>query len=239
MAGSDEVNSHPVGNRDDAKFLVTGAELKAIVNDAVAKALERQYNAVRQRSLRNADSEKRKREDENSRRSGKKHRGNRDSKKGSEARRNDQQSGDRPKCKVCRKHHFGRCRRVWKRKEDGWNTIQNKQDFKQERRFDNREARLRNATSFFISNLPDFCDKEVLWKAFDHLDNLEDVFVPTKRDRAGNKFGFIKLSHASDTEWWIEKLKEVRVGGAVIGVNRAKFNRDGSKSFNEQRDNAY
>ena len=44
MAGSEEVNSHPVGNRDDAKFLVTGAELKAIVNDAVAKALERQYS---------------------------------------------------------------------------------------------------------------------------------------------------------------------------------------------------
>ncbi|XP_021986492.1 LRR receptor-like serine/threonine-protein kinase RPK2 [Helianthus annuus] len=43
MAGSEEVNSHPVGNRDDAKFLVTGAELKAIVNDVVAKALERQY----------------------------------------------------------------------------------------------------------------------------------------------------------------------------------------------------
>ncbi|KAJ0734416.1 putative RNA recognition motif domain, nucleotide-binding alpha-beta plait domain superfamily [Helianthus annuus] len=120
-------------------------------------------------------------------------------------------------------------KRVWRRTTDEWNTIQNKQAYRPERRFLTREERLRNATSFFISNLPDSCDKAALWKAFEHLDNLEDVFVPAKRDRAGNKFGFVKLSNVKDSEWWIEKLKEVRVDGAVIGVNRAKFNRDGSK----------
>ncbi|KAF5811168.1 putative nucleotidyltransferase, Ribonuclease H [Helianthus annuus] len=67
-------------------------------------------DAVRQRSLRNADSEKRKREDDGSHRSSKKHRGNRDHKKGSENKKNDRQSGDKPLCKVCQKHHFGRCR---------------------------------------------------------------------------------------------------------------------------------
>ncbi|KAJ0921089.1 putative nucleotidyltransferase, Ribonuclease H [Helianthus annuus] len=67
-------------------------------------------DAVRQRSLRNADSEKRKREDDDSRKSNKKHRGNCDHKRGSENKRNDRQSGDKPLCKVCQKHHFGRCR---------------------------------------------------------------------------------------------------------------------------------
>ncbi|KAF5802176.1 putative nucleotidyltransferase, Ribonuclease H [Helianthus annuus] len=67
-------------------------------------------DAARQRALRSAESDKRKREDDNSRRLSKKQRGNRDGKKGSEARRSEQQSGDRPKCKICRKHHFGRCR---------------------------------------------------------------------------------------------------------------------------------
>ncbi|KAJ0789872.1 putative nucleotide-binding alpha-beta plait domain superfamily, RNA-binding domain superfamily [Helianthus annuus] len=91
------------------------------------------------------------------------------------------------------------------------------------------EARLQNTTSFFISNLPDGCDKASLWSAFEHLDNLEDDFVPYKKDRSGNKFGFIKLSNVSDPAWWMEKLKEVRIDGAVLGVNLAWFNRDGSK----------
>ncbi|KAF5804367.1 putative RNA recognition motif domain, nucleotide-binding alpha-beta plait domain superfamily [Helianthus annuus] len=107
--------------------------------------------------------------------------------------------------------------------------IQNKQVYRKEKLFRNRDARLQNATSFFISNLPESCDKNSLWKAFEHLDNLEDTFVPCKKDRAGNKFGFIKLSNVTDPVWWMEKMKEVRIDGASIGVNLARFNRDGSK----------
>ena len=44
MAGSDEVNSRPVENHDNAKIQLTGAELKALVDDVVTKALERQYS---------------------------------------------------------------------------------------------------------------------------------------------------------------------------------------------------
>ncbi|KAJ0805701.1 putative RNA recognition motif domain, nucleotide-binding alpha-beta plait domain superfamily [Helianthus annuus] len=98
-----------------------------------------------------------------------------------------------------------------------------------EKKFVSREHRLRNATSFFISNLPDDCNRDSLWHAFEHLDNLEDAFVPFKKDKAGCKFGFLKLSNISDPEWWTAKLKEVRIGGAVIGVNVARFHRDGSK----------
>ncbi|KAF5818018.1 putative RNA recognition motif domain, nucleotide-binding alpha-beta plait domain superfamily [Helianthus annuus] len=120
-------------------------------------------------------------------------------------------------------------RRVWRPLNDSWNTVLNKQVYRKEKLFSNREARLQNATSFFISNLPDSCDKFSLWKAFEHFDNLEDAFVPVKKDRAGNRFGFIKLSNVTDSAWWIEKLKEVRIDGAIIGVNLARFNRDGSK----------
>ncbi|KAJ0667352.1 putative nucleotide-binding alpha-beta plait domain superfamily, RNA-binding domain superfamily [Helianthus annuus] len=69
-----------------------------------------------------------------------------------------------------------------------------------------------------------------LWQAFSFLENLEDVFVPWKRDRAGNTFGFVKLSNVKEVDTWINRLKEVKIDGAVIGVNLAKFNRDGSKT---------
>ncbi|KAJ0790046.1 putative nucleotidyltransferase, Ribonuclease H [Helianthus annuus] len=67
-------------------------------------------DAVRLRSQRNKEAEKRKREDDTSRRSGKKHRGNGDGKKGGESRKDGQQSGEKPKCKNCQKFHFGKCR---------------------------------------------------------------------------------------------------------------------------------
>ncbi|XP_035843846.1 uncharacterized protein LOC110931179 [Helianthus annuus] len=63
----------------------------------------------RQRSLRNTDAEKGKREDDNSRRSEKKHKGNNDHKKVSGSKKEGQQMGDKPKCKICKKHYFGKC----------------------------------------------------------------------------------------------------------------------------------
>ncbi|KAJ0752281.1 putative RNA recognition motif domain, nucleotide-binding alpha-beta plait domain superfamily [Helianthus annuus] len=92
-----------------------------------------------------------------------------------------------------------------------------------------REFRLRHATTFFISNLPDGCTRDRLWEAFGFLDNLEDVFVPRKKDKAGNTFGFVKLSNVRDVASCMNSLKEVSISGAIIGVNLAKFNRDGTK----------
>ena len=54
MAGSDKINSHPMENNDNARINLTGAELKALVDDAVKKALERQYeeySGTRSRTL--------------------------------------------------------------------------------------------------------------------------------------------------------------------------------------------
>ncbi|XP_021995973.1 uncharacterized protein LOC110893161 [Helianthus annuus] len=67
-------------------------------------------DAVRQRSLRNSDEGKRKLENENSHHSDKKHKGNSDHKKSSEFKKYDQHSGEKPKCKICKKRHLGECR---------------------------------------------------------------------------------------------------------------------------------
>ncbi|KAM0021237.1 putative RNA recognition motif domain, nucleotide-binding alpha-beta plait domain superfamily [Helianthus debilis subsp. tardiflorus] len=98
-----------------------------------------------------------------------------------------------------------------------------------EKKFRNREWRLRNCTSFFISNLPESCNQDTLWKAFGHLLELEDVYVPAKRGKNGNRFGFVKLFKVTDSEFWFEKLKEVKIDGAILDVCLAKFYRDGSK----------
>ncbi|KAM0059597.1 putative nucleotidyltransferase, Ribonuclease H [Helianthus debilis subsp. tardiflorus] len=66
-------------------------------------------DAVRLRAIRSKEVEKRKREDDTSRRFGKKHRGSGEGKKGSEAKKEGRTDG-RPYCKVCKKPHSGKCR---------------------------------------------------------------------------------------------------------------------------------
>ncbi|XP_035845858.1 serine/arginine-rich splicing factor 4-like [Helianthus annuus] len=60
--------------------------------------------------LENSDAGKRKHEDDNSHHLDKKHKGNSEHKKSSGFKKDDQQLGEKPKCKVCKKRHLGRCR---------------------------------------------------------------------------------------------------------------------------------
>ncbi|KAF5795381.1 hypothetical protein HanXRQr2_Chr08g0339001 [Helianthus annuus] len=69
----------------------------------------------------------------------------------------------------------------------------------------------------------------MVWKAFEHMESLEDVYVPFKKDRAGNKFGFLKLSNVSNPDDCCAMLKDVRIDGVVIDVSLTKFDRFGSK----------
>ncbi|MFS7966445.1 hypothetical protein Hanom_Chr09g00773831 [Helianthus anomalus] len=88
-----------------------------------------------------------------------------------------------------------------------WVPVISKKQVRQEKKFLNREMRLRNTTSFYISNLHDSCNRDRLWKAFCHLD--WKMFLARRKEMG--------------------LLKEVRIDGAVLDVNLAKFNRDGSK----------
>ncbi|KAI3754362.1 hypothetical protein L1987_54144 [Smallanthus sonchifolius] len=111
--------------------------------------------------------------------------------------------------------------------EDDWEGVRYRRSVKREKSKLSREGRLRNTTTFFVSNLPVGCSSNRLWRAFVHLGNLEDAFVPRKLDGAGNGFGFIRFSGISRVESWISSLKEVTVDDAIIGINVAKYGRDG------------
>ncbi|XP_035832721.1 uncharacterized protein LOC118481656 [Helianthus annuus] len=61
------------------------------------------------RSLKNSEESKRKREEDNSRGSEKKHKGNTESKKFGSGK-GSQRAEEKPKCSTCQKRHFGKCR---------------------------------------------------------------------------------------------------------------------------------
>ncbi|XP_021979141.1 uncharacterized protein LOC110875251 [Helianthus annuus] len=111
MARSEEVNSHSLENDDNDRVNITKGELRTLINTAVSKAVKEQFKEVSEtlRSIKNSEESKRKREEDNSRGSEKKHKGNPESKKFGSGK-GSQQTEEKPKCSTCQKRHFGKCR---------------------------------------------------------------------------------------------------------------------------------
>ncbi|MFS8014882.1 putative transcription factor interactor and regulator CCHC(Zn) family [Helianthus anomalus] len=86
------------------------ASRPANFRSAADLSLSLTLDAVRLRSLKNSEESKRKREDDTSRRSEKKHKGNTDHKKESGSNKGNQRIEEKPKCMNCQKRHFGKCK---------------------------------------------------------------------------------------------------------------------------------
>ncbi|KAI3755447.1 hypothetical protein L1987_55248 [Smallanthus sonchifolius] len=76
-----------------------------------------------------------------------------------------------------------------------------------------------NETTLFLTNLPDDASTLMLRNSFRHLPNMSDAFVPRKKDRRGNIFGFIRFESVKNVDYLINEVKKDRVGSAKIGVN--------------------
>ncbi|XP_022014830.1 uncharacterized protein LOC110914338 [Helianthus annuus] len=90
MADSSEAHNHPVDQNDDARLNVTGAELQAMIDIAVNNVVDR----VLKDHKRKCDNTP-----------------NKGCKKGKTSSSYNQSKPDKakPKCKTCKKKHFGKC----------------------------------------------------------------------------------------------------------------------------------
>lgn len=88
------------------------------------------------------------------------------------------------------------------------------------------QARLVNTISFYFSNLHEDTKKRDLWKAFGGCGKVRDIFIPTKRNTEGKKFGFVRFAEECMGEELLSKLDNVWVHSVKIMVNVSRFARD-------------
>ncbi|KAK7276034.1 hypothetical protein RIF29_17165 [Crotalaria pallida] len=69
------------------------------------------------------------------------------------------------------------------------------------------QARQQNAITFF-TNFPDEYNIVDLWKCFSAVGKVGEVFVPTKLDRLGKRFGFVRFSDQCNLARLEDKLKD-------------------------------
>jgi RNA recognition motif-containing protein len=82
-----------------------------------------------------------------------------------------------------------------------------------------------SSVSFFITNFPEDCHTEDLWKVFGRFGRLGDVYIPNKVDKWVKRFAFVKFREVRDVEELSGRMEVVWFGSFKLRVNQARFSR--------------
>ncbi|KAK7291160.1 hypothetical protein RIF29_06084 [Crotalaria pallida] len=88
------------------------------------------------------------------------------------------------------------------------------------------QARQQNTVSYFFTNFPDDYNVSDLWKRFSEVGKVGEVFIPTKLDKFGKRFGFVRFSTQNSLPVLDERLKDFWIGSYKVFINKPRFNRD-------------
>lgn len=84
----------------------------------------------------------------------------------------------------------------------------------------------KETTSFFFTNFPEEVQVVELWSLFAKHGRVGEVYVPNKRDKHGNRFGFVKFKEIKSMEALSARLEDVWMGTFRLRVNLSLFGRN-------------
>ncbi|PPS11771.1 hypothetical protein GOBAR_AA08864 [Gossypium barbadense] len=96
-------------------------------------------------------------------------------------------------------------------------------------------------TTVFVYNIAFSMHWKGLWALFGYHGDVVDAFIPLKRCRNGNMFGFVRFNNERDAQRAILRLNGFSLMGMRIGVKMARYNgrrkiwqNDSGQKFQEQ-----
>ncbi|MFS7908364.1 putative RNA recognition motif domain, nucleotide-binding alpha-beta plait domain superfamily [Helianthus anomalus] len=89
-------------------------------------------------------------------------------------------------------------------------------------------------TKFFVSNLPDSSSSKDIGEVFSDFGEVVGVYVARKRDKKGNRFGFVSFRGVRDPSELEGSMKGIRMGSFKLLVNVARFAAENSKFHVQQ-----
>ncbi|GKA42666.1 nucleotide-binding alpha-beta plait domain-containing protein [Tanacetum coccineum] len=81
------------------------------------------------------------------------------------------------------------------------------------------------STSIYVTNFPDYFSYSDLWKECQEYGRVIDAFIPNRRSKAGNKFGFVCFIHIKDVDHLVRNLCTIWVGHLRLHATVARFQR--------------
>lgn len=79
--------------------------------------------------------------------------------------------------------------------------------------------------TFFFRNFPDYCSAEDLRRKFEVVGKVKEVFIPAKRDKAGNRFGFVRFCREGKEGEILVKLNKVWIDSYIIRAFLPRYER--------------
>ncbi|GJR02333.1 RNA-directed DNA polymerase, eukaryota [Tanacetum coccineum] len=92
----------------------------------------------------------------------------------------------------------------------------------------NEDVVARLSTSVFISNIPDSILAKDLFHACKQYGHVVDSFIPFKRDKNGNRFGFVRFLNVFNSERLVNNLCTVWIDRYKINAKIAQYQRNTS-----------
>ncbi|GJS59118.1 nucleotide-binding alpha-beta plait domain-containing protein [Tanacetum coccineum] len=81
------------------------------------------------------------------------------------------------------------------------------------------------STSIYVTNFPKHFTFRDLWKECQEFGRVIDAFIPAKRSKSGNRFGFLRFIHIKDVDRLVRNLCTIWMGGLRLHANVARFQR--------------
>nr|GEZ08024.1 nucleotide-binding alpha-beta plait domain-containing protein [Tanacetum cinerariifolium] len=81
------------------------------------------------------------------------------------------------------------------------------------------------STSVFVTNFLDQFNAKELWNTCKPYGFVVDAFIPTRRSKAGKRFGFVRFINVFDVERLVNNLCTIWIGRYKIHANIARFQR--------------
>ncbi|KAL8479199.1 hypothetical protein ACS0TY_026174 [Phlomoides rotata] len=87
----------------------------------------------------------------------------------------------------------------------------------------------RGYVTFFFTNFPPDCSSEELCGRFNEIGNVRDLFIPTKLDKVGRKYGFVRFGENINNVQMEIDLNNIWLGSYKLQANISKFTRKSSQ----------
>ncbi|KAF1890247.1 hypothetical protein Lal_00025580 [Lupinus albus] len=88
-----------------------------------------------------------------------------------------------------------------------------------------------HCTTFFFTNIPESHGISEMWTVFSKWGSVGDVIIPQKRDKRGNRFGFVRFKQTDEDDKLLKSLEQVWIGNYKIKINIPRFKRKEDRKF--------
>ncbi|XP_058732793.1 uncharacterized protein LOC131604365 [Vicia villosa] len=84
-----------------------------------------------------------------------------------------------------------------------------------------------NLSTFFFTEFDEKCKAKDVYEVFMKMGEIDEVFIPSKRDKRGRRYGFARFFNVKDERLMATKLDNMFLDGRKLFVNIPRFKRKG------------